>query len=60
MGKRFKQMLSMGSSKPWSDVLESLTGERRLESQAMLDFFQPLYQWLKMENIARSYPVGWT
>jgi peptidyl-dipeptidase A len=59
VGDRFKQMLSMGSSKQWSEVLESLTGETQLESQAMLDFFKPLHKWLKAENVARGYPVGW-
>lgn len=59
VGERFKEMLAMGSSKLWPEVLENLTGERQLEPQAMLDYFQPLYKWLKMENLARSYPVGW-
>ena len=59
VGQRFKDMLSMGSSKPWADALHRLTGERRLKSQAILDFFEPLYRWLKMENLARGYPVGW-
>ncbi|CAF4634708.1 unnamed protein product, partial [Rotaria magnacalcarata] len=49
----------MGNSKPWSKVLKTLTGDTKLESQAVLDFFQPLHQWLKMENLARGYPVGW-
>ncbi|CAF3630704.1 unnamed protein product [Adineta steineri] len=59
VGERFKEMLAMGSSKPWSEILESLTGENKLEPQAMVDFFEPLYKWLKMENLARGYPVGW-
>ncbi|CAF0991980.1 unnamed protein product [Adineta ricciae] len=59
VGTRFRQMLAMGSSKPWSEVLESLTGETKLEPQAMMDYFEPLYKWLKMENLARGYPVGW-
>jgi peptidyl-dipeptidase A len=60
VGARFKEMLSMGSSQPWSQILERLTGETKLEPQAMLDYFKPLYQWLKMENLARGYPVGWS
>ena len=60
VGGRFKEMLAMGNSKPWSEVLKSLTGEDKLEPQAMLDFFEPLHKWLKMENLARGYPVGWT
>ncbi|CAF3991984.1 unnamed protein product [Rotaria sordida] len=59
VGEKFKEMLAMGNSKPWSEILESLTGENKLEPQAMLDFFQPLYNWLKTENVARGYPVGW-
>jgi len=59
VGKRFKDMLAMGNSKPWSEILESLTGENKLESKAMLDFFEPLYDWLKKENSAKGYPVGW-
>ena len=60
VGERFKEMLQMGSSKPWAEILKGLTGESRLESKAMLDFFEPLHKWLKMENLARGYPVGWT
>jgi peptidyl-dipeptidase A len=59
VGRRFKRMLSMGSSKPWPVILNDLTGENKLESQAILDFFQPLFEWLKKENQAQGYPVGW-
>ena len=58
-GEKFKDMLAMGSSKSWEDILEGLTGERKLESKAILDFFEPLYKWLKAENLARGYPIGW-
>jgi peptidyl-dipeptidase A len=53
-------MLALGCSKLWPEVLETLTGESRLETQAMLDYFEPLYKWLKMENLARGYPIDWT
>ena len=59
VGERFKQMLAMGNSKPWSEILKSLTGEDKLEPSAMLDYFEPLHKWLKMENAAQGYPVGW-
>jgi len=59
VGKRFKQMLAMGNSKSWQDILERLTGENYLDPQAMLDYFQPLYKWLKKENKRRNYPIGW-
>ncbi|CAF3196760.1 unnamed protein product [Rotaria sp. Silwood2] len=59
VGEKFKDMLDMGNSKPWPIVLQSLNGETKLDSGAILDFFQPLYEWLKKENHARGYPVGW-
>ncbi|CAF1419757.1 unnamed protein product [Rotaria sordida] len=59
VGEKFKEMLGMGNSKSWSEILENFTGENKLESQAILDFFQPLYNWLTMENLSRGYPVGW-
>jgi peptidyl-dipeptidase A len=60
VGEKFRQMLALGCSKLWPEVLETLTGESRLETQAMLDYFEPLYKWLKMENLARGYPIDWT
>ncbi|UJR09094.1 hypothetical protein I4U23_013341 [Adineta vaga] len=59
VGQQFKEMLAMGSSKSWSEILEHLTGEKKLEPKAMLDFFEPLYKWLKAENLAKGYPIGW-
>jgi peptidyl-dipeptidase A len=52
-------MLALGSSKSWPNVLKTLTGESQIEPQAILDYFEPLYKWLKMENLARGYPVDW-
>jgi peptidyl-dipeptidase A len=59
IGQRFKQMLAMGNGKSWQDILEYLTGERQLTSKAMLEYFQPLHQWLEQENRQRGYPIGW-
>ena len=59
VGKRFKTMLSMGNSKNWSEILEKFTGETTIQSKAILDYFEPLYKWLKAENLERGYPIGW-
>jgi len=60
VGERFRRMLALGCTKLWPEVLKTLTGESRLDPQAMLDYFEPLHKWLKMENLARGYPVDWT
>ena len=56
-GGRLIRMLEMGTSRPWPEALESLTGERRLDGTAMLEYFAPLKKWLDVQN--RDQPVGW-
>ncbi len=42
-------MLEMGQSKPWPDALEALTGERKMDATAILDYFAPLGQWIDQQ-----------
>jgi peptidyl-dipeptidase A len=50
-------MLSMGASQPWPEALEVLTGERKMDATAILDYFAPLQEWLNEQN--KGKPVGW-
>ena len=43
-------MLSLGSSVHWSEALESLTKEREMNADALLEYFMPLTNWLTREN----------
>jgi peptidyl-dipeptidase A len=45
-GERLRAMLELGQSRPWPDALEAMTGERRMDAQALLEYFQPLSEWL--------------
>ncbi|MGV3622393.1 MAG: M2 family metallopeptidase [Archangium sp.] len=56
-GGKLKTMLAMGSSKPWPDALETLTGERQMDATAILDYFAPLQAWLKAQN--KGQTCGW-
>jgi peptidyl-dipeptidase A len=56
-GRRLATTLEMGMSHDWPDALESLTGDRRMESTGLLEYFAPLQRWLDEQN--RSTPVGW-
>ena len=58
-GAKLNKMLSMGSSKPWPDELEVLTGERKLDAGALIEYFAPLKTWLDEENRKNNNPVGW-
>jgi peptidyl-dipeptidase A len=55
-GRRLDKMLAMGQARPWPDALEALTGERRMDAGALLDYFAPLQKWLDEQN--RGHKVG--
>ena len=50
-------MLEPGSSVPWQDTLEKLTGTRAADATAIIDYFAPLMEYLKEQNATRS--CGW-
>lgn len=52
-------MLAMGSSRPWPDALEAMTGHRKLDASAILEYFKPLDDWLIKTNKALGVGVGW-
>ena len=56
-GKRLIEMLEMGSSKPWPEALEALTGRPDMDATAILDYFAPLMEWLEEQNRGRA--CGW-
>uniref|UniRef100_A0A8W7P386 Angiotensin-converting enzyme n=1 Tax=Anopheles coluzzii TaxID=1518534 RepID=A0A8W7P386_ANOCL len=58
-GNAIKAMLELGSSKPWPDAMEVLTGERRMSADALIEYFRPLYDWLVVENERIGAHVGW-
>jgi peptidyl-dipeptidase A len=56
-GKRLATMLEMGQSKPWPEALEALTGEKKMDASALVEYFAPLQKWLDEQNAGQ--PVGW-
>jgi peptidyl-dipeptidase A len=57
VGTRLEKMMALGASKPWPDALEALTGEREMDATAIVDYFQPLTDWLAEQNKDRK--CGW-
>ncbi|CAH0552700.1 unnamed protein product [Brassicogethes aeneus] len=49
-GKILRDGLSLGHSKHWSEVLEIMTGDKKLNAQPLVEYFEPLYEYLKKEN----------
>jgi peptidyl-dipeptidase A len=50
----------MGSSKPWPDVIRTLTRGKtnKMEAGPILEYFHPLMEWLKEQN--KDYASGWS
>ena len=53
-GDKLNRMLEAGQSRPWQQTLKEMTGTDHLDAQAMLDYFAPLYAWLKQQNQAAT------
>ena len=56
-GKALGDMLTLGQSQPWPDAMEALTGQRKMDASAIIDYFAPLNAWLKDQNKDRQ--CGW-
>jgi peptidyl-dipeptidase A len=56
-GDALGAMLAVGASKPWPEAMEALTGQRRMDADAIIDYFQPLMTWLNEQNAGRQ--CGW-
>jgi peptidyl-dipeptidase A len=52
-------MLALGSSKPWPDAMEVLTGTRTVDASAFLEYFKPLQDWLIATNAKNGVHIGW-
>ena len=53
-------MMQMGSSRPWPDALEALTGYREMSTKPLLNYFRPLQEWLEKENERNGDVIGWS
>ncbi|KAL1137895.1 hypothetical protein AAG570_009590, partial [Ranatra chinensis] len=58
-GNLLGTMLQMGSSKPWPDAMEVITGQRKMDAGPLLQYFRPLMEWLEAENARTGEYIGW-
>ena len=47
----------MGQSRPWEDAMEVMDGQRKMDASALMEYFDPLHQWLIKQN--KGEKVGW-
>ncbi len=58
-GDKLNAMLAAGQSQPWQTTLKEMTGTPQLDAAPVLEYFQPLYLWLKQQNEANKSKPGW-
>lgn len=56
VGRFLSEILQLGATRDWREVILEKTGEK-VSTRAMLEYFEPLMEYLKKENEGRE--VGW-
>lgn len=56
VGKYLQEIMYPGANVDWREHLKKMTGEE-LSARAMVEYFQPLTDWLKKENEGRNYTL---
>ncbi len=56
-GAKLSAMLKLGQSRPWPEALATLSGEKKADASAMLEYFTPLHAYLKDQN--KGEKCGW-
>ncbi|WP_373988685.1 M2 family metallopeptidase [Duganella sp. BuS-21] len=51
-GAKLQQMLELGASKPWPEALKAISGEDKIDGNALIEYFAPLKTWLDQQNAA--------
>ncbi|XP_072417140.1 angiotensin-converting enzyme isoform X2 [Chiloscyllium punctatum] len=59
-GKILSKALSAGSSKPWQEILQQVTGINKMDAGALLEYFQPITKWLQEKNDETKEELGWS
>ncbi|CAH1241848.1 ACE [Branchiostoma lanceolatum] len=59
-GQLLGDMLKLGSSRPWPEAMEAITGSRAMTARPLLKYFEPLTTWLRQNNTASGVRTGWS
>lgn len=55
----YSEMMELGASRHWRDIMHIATGERKLSGRGILEYFAPLFTWLKERNAQLELEPGW-
>ncbi|VBB29121.1 unnamed protein product [Acanthocheilonema viteae] len=57
--ENIKKVMVLGSSITWREALEIITGSKEVDASAMLEYYQPLINWLEEQNTKEHAYIGW-
>lgn len=49
----------MGSSRPWPEVMKVMTGQEKMDANALREYFKPLEDWLGAQLEKLDETPGW-
>lgn len=52
-------MMKLGASKPWPEAMAMITGQTQMSAKPLMEYFNPLINWLKEENKKNNDILGW-
>ncbi|XP_069808556.1 angiotensin-converting enzyme [Dendropsophus ebraccatus] len=58
-GKLLGDAMKLGNSKPWPEVMMAITGNTTMSAEPLVEYFQPLIDWLDAENQKNGEILGW-
>ncbi|XP_071782790.1 angiotensin-converting enzyme [Centroberyx gerrardi] len=58
-GKLLGDVMKLGFSKPWPEAMTMITKQPKMTAQPLMEYFQPLIEWLETENNKNSDIRGW-
>ncbi|GAB0093220.1 Angiotensin-converting enzyme [Sergentomyia squamirostris] len=58
-GRILRKSLSMGASVHWTTVMKILTGSTEISARPLLEYYQPLIEWLQFTIVKHNIPIGW-
>ncbi|NXN80602.1 ACE enzyme, partial [Bombycilla garrulus] len=58
-GDKLREVLKVGSSESWQDILLNLTGTSQMDAGPLLEYFSPVTKWLQEQNNKTNEVLGW-
>ncbi|KRZ80967.1 Angiotensin-converting enzyme [Trichinella papuae] len=58
-GEKLISAMKLGASENWTDVLKILSGSEEISGAAMMEYMEPLIQWLVKTNAETGEAIGW-